>query len=146
MWDKSIWEISSEVLWYEIISIWEINRTLNTMENNILSYDDQIHYLRILIKSMNQAQISFKDVKSEKKVINRILNIFIPIAKKLWDNIEYKNWLLKVYTWIEWYLKDTEFTSHRSNIRDDISRILNAGTQPNFTTKSDKLDWFGFRL
>jgi len=53
------------------------------MENNILSYDDQIHYLRILIKSMNQAQISFKDVKSEKKVINRILNIFIPIAKKL---------------------------------------------------------------
>ncbi len=136
MWEKPIWEISSEVLGFEIKAFSDINRVLNIIDQNI-SDDEKIHYLRILIKSMNENSVTFNTPKNQKKTMRRFINIFNLLAKRFGNSPEYKNWLLKIHNWLNKYLDTLESSTFQSWIRNDIERILRRTTQPRYNSWID---------
>ena len=143
---KSIDEISSEVLWFEITHFSNINRVLNLIENDNISDEDKIHHLRILIKSMNENDVTFNTPKNQKKTMQRFINIFLILTKKLWNHNDCKRWLLKIHNWLEKYLRTIEFNSFAFSTRYSIERILNTGSQTSYATASHRVEWRSVRM
>jgi len=146
MWEVPINQISSNVLGFEINHFSHVNRVLNKLEDISISDDDKIHYLRILIKSMNENSIVFQKDKTQDKTMRRLIKIFVPLAKKLWNNDDCKKWLLKIYNWLEKYLKTVECNVFADRTRDYIEKILTSGTQGWYATAAHRVGGRSFRI